>query len=88
MLLQCAATMSQSGLTLTGAIVQADRRWAARSPRFCGWLLRFDVRMVPAFLATGIVLSQVLRAAQLGTPAAYAAGAAAIAAIVALVVGW
>ena len=48
--------------------------------------LRFDPTTIPAFSATGIVLATLLRAVQIGTPPAYASGAAAIA--VTLAMAW
>jgi anaerobic C4-dicarboxylate transporter len=47
-------------------------------------LLRFDPTTIPAFSATGIVLATMLRAAQVGTPSAYASGAIAIATTLAI----
>ena len=49
-------------------------------------LLRFDPTIVPAYVATGVVLTMLFRAIQVGTPLAYLTGAAAIAATV--VMAW
>jgi len=47
-------------------------------------LLRYDARLVPAYLATGGVLGTVARAAQDGTSAAYAAAAVGVLTTVAM----
>jgi peptidoglycan/LPS O-acetylase OafA/YrhL len=47
-------------------------------------LLRFDPTIVPAYIATGPVLTMLWRAIQVGTPLAYLTAAAAIAATIAM----
>jgi hypothetical protein len=81
--LQIAAVLGQAGGNIAGAIavgivagvVTAGVLWL---------LLRFDPTIVPAFVATGPVLTMLHRAIQVGTPLAYLTAAAAIAATIAM----
>ena len=79
--LQVAAALGQAGGNVGGAIavgviggvVAAAILWL---------LLRFDPTIVPAYVATGPVLTMLQRAIQIGTPLAYLTAAAAIAATI------
>jgi hypothetical protein len=81
--LQCAATLSQSGPSLAGSAV-AGIVSGLTAAAVLWWLLRYDVRMVPVYLGTGVALGSVLRAAQIATPSAFAASTAMIAVLVAV----
>jgi len=81
--LQVAAVLGQSGASVLDSIgvgiiagvVTAAILWL---------LLRFDPTIVPAYIATGPVLTMLWRAIQVGTPLAYLTAAAAIAATIAM----
>ncbi|HEY2816135.1 MAG TPA: type II CAAX endopeptidase family protein [Casimicrobiaceae bacterium] len=81
--LQVAAVLGQTGANVLDAIgvgviagiVTAAILWL---------LLRFDPTIVPAYVATGPVLTMLWRAIQVGTSLAYVTGAAAIAATIAM----
>jgi hypothetical protein len=82
-LLQTASTLGQAGSSLAGAAAVGVTIGLAIAAVL--WLLlRFDPTTIPAFLATGIVLATMVRAAQVGTPSAYANGAVAIATTLAM----
>ena len=81
--LQVAAVLGQAGGNVLAAIgvgivagvVTAGVLWL---------LLRFDPTIVPAYVATGPILTMLLRAIQIGTPLAYLTAGAAIAATIAM----
>ena len=82
-LLQTASTLGQAGSNVAGAAaVGVMSGLAIAAVLFL--LLRFDPTTIPAFSATGIVLATMLRAAQVGTPSAYANGAVAVATMLAI----
>jgi len=81
--LQIAAALGQTGPNILGAIGTGLIGGLVTAAIL--WLLqRFDPTIVPAYVATGAVLTVLLRAIQVGTPLAYLTGAAAIAATVAM----
>ena len=82
-LLQCASALTRGGPQLAGAIVAGIASGVVLAAVL--WLLlRYDARLVPAYLATGGVLGTVARAAQDGTSAAYAAAAVGVLTTVAM----
>ncbi|HEY3177437.1 MAG TPA: CPBP family intramembrane glutamic endopeptidase [Casimicrobiaceae bacterium] len=81
--LQVAAALGQAGPNILGAIVTGVIGGLVTAGVL--WLLlRFDPTIVPAYVATGAVLTVLLRAIQVGTPLAYLTGGAAIAATIAM----
>jgi hypothetical protein len=76
--LQCAAALLQAGANV--AVAAASGVAGGLAVAAVLWLLlRYDARIVPVYVATGVVLSMIVRAVQEGTPGGYAAtGAAAV----------
>jgi len=81
--LQCAAVLAQRGDDL-GPALAAGLAAGLVGAALLWLLLRHDARLVPAYLATGLVLANVERAVQQGTPDAYTYAAVAIAATAAM----
>jgi len=82
-LLQCATAFAQAGGQYVGAAI-AGVTAGLTSAAVLWWLLRYDLRMVPAFVATEAILGATLRAIQVGTPTAFAALALDVAATIAM----
>jgi hypothetical protein len=78
-LLQSAAALSSpGGGSATGAVVAGIVTGLAAAAVL--WLLlRYDVRMVPVYLGTGVALASIVHAAQIGTADAWAASGATVA---------
>jgi len=74
-ILQCAAALSQAGSQyvagliagVTGGLTAAAVLW---------WLIRYDARMIPVYVATTVIAGAVVRAVQVGTLQAWVALAA------------
>jgi hypothetical protein len=81
--LQVAAVLGQAGGNIAGAIAVGIVAGVV-SAAILWLLLRFDPTIVPAYVATGPVLTMLHRALQIGTPLAYLTAAAAIVAIIAM----
>ena len=87
-LLQCASSLAQSGGQYVTALV-AGVAGGLTGGAVLWWVLRYDMRMVPPYLATGTILAAAARAAQAGTTdawMAFAVQAIVTAAMAALVV--
>jgi hypothetical protein len=83
--LQCAAVLAQ-GATNLGPALAAGLAAGFALAGVLWLLLRYDARLVPVYLATGVVLSTAARAVQEGTPTAYLL--AGIAATATIAVAW
>ena len=79
--LQCASALGQAGSNILGALA-AGAIGGLATAAVLWLLLRFDATMVPAYAATGAILTIVLRAAQIGMAWAYGLGAVAVAVVV------
>jgi hypothetical protein len=84
-LLQCAAALAQAGGQYAGALA-AGVAGGLTAGAVLWWLLRYDVRMVPPYLATGAILAGAARAAQAGTSEGWAAFA--VNALVTVAMAW
>jgi len=71
-LLQCASSLAQSGGQYVTALV-AGVAGGLTGGAVLWWVLRYDMRMVPPYLATGTILAAAARAAQAGTTDAWMA---------------
>jgi hypothetical protein len=65
--LECAAALIQAGGQYVGAVI-AGVTGGATAVAVLWWLLRYDLRLVPTYVATGAVMAALLRAAQTATP--------------------
>jgi hypothetical protein len=69
-LLQCAAALVQSSGEYVSALI-AGVTGGLTAAAVLWWLIRYDVRMIPAYVATGSILTALVRTIQVGTTDAW-----------------
>jgi hypothetical protein len=70
-LLECAAALVQAGGQYVGALI-AGTAGGLTASAVLWWVLRYDLRMLPAYVATGAIAAALMRASQAGTAHAWA----------------
>jgi uncharacterized membrane protein (UPF0182 family) len=83
--LQCAAALAQAGGQYVSALIGGASA-GLTSAAVLWWLLRYDLRMLPAYVVTGALFSAVVRAVQMNTGQGFVL--LAIQAAVAVLVAW
>ena len=85
LVLQCAAALAGAGGQYVPALLGGVAA-GLTSAAVLWWLMRYDLRMLPAYIATGSLLASLARAAQIGTAQAWTLYA--VQAVVTVAMAW